>query len=152
MTQLALTDPVTRASAGSAPIDDFTRITTNNGLRKVLRGAIAAFALSDPDADVRLAAVREMLRSLDDDSVAAAARGHRERETNDDVRRAMQEALACRGSRQQRGRQRLAAVQALHDSLSSDVYNRLTSMVTAAEDGSYAEPDVRVRTAAREVV
>ena len=68
--QLALTDPLTLKTAGSGVPDDFTRITTNNSLRKTLRSAVASFALSDPDADVRLAAVREMLRSIDEDSVA----------------------------------------------------------------------------------
>jgi urea transport system permease protein len=149
--QLALTDPVTQASAGSAPVDDFTRITTNNGLRKVLRGSIAGFALSDPDAAVRLAAVREMLRSLDEDSVAVLRTGV-EKEKDDAVRRAMQEALAVADLGSSEAETRLAAVQALHDSLSSDVYNRLTSMVIPAEDGSWPEPDERVRTAAREVI
>jgi len=68
--QLALTDPLTLKAAGTGAPDDYTRITTNNGLRKALRSAVASFALSDPDADVRLEAVREMLRSIDEDGVA----------------------------------------------------------------------------------
>ena len=64
---LALTDPVTLQSAGTGPADDFTKITTNNGLRKSLRGLIAGFDLADPDTNVRLAAVNEMLRSLDEE-------------------------------------------------------------------------------------
>jgi urea transport system permease protein len=149
--QLALTDPVTLASAGSASVDDFSRITTNNGLRKVLRGAIASFALADPDREVRLAAVREMLRSLDAENVAAL-RLNIESEKDADVRRAMQEALAVADLESSDADTRLAAVQALTNSLSADVYNRLTAMVTQAGDGSYAEPDLRVRTAARGVI
>jgi hypothetical protein len=43
-------------------------------------------------------------------------------------------------------------VAALEDSLSPDVYNRLTAMVAKADDGSFPEPDERVRTQAREVI
>ncbi|MES1263865.1 MAG: urea ABC transporter permease subunit UrtB, partial [Peristeroidobacter soli] len=149
--QLALTDPLTLKAAGSGAVDDFTRITTNNSLRKTLRSAVASFALSDPDADVRLAAVREMLRSIDDDSVAML-RARVETESDAGVKKAMREGLALADLESGDAEVRLAAVKALEKSLSPDVYNRLTTMVTAAEDGSYPEADERVRTTAREVI
>jgi len=148
---LALTDPLTLAAAGSGKPDDYSRITTNNSLRKTLRSAVASFALSDPDAGVRLAAVREMLRSIDDDSVAIL-RASMEKESDADVRKAMHEGLALADLDSAEADTRLTAVAALKDSLSPDVYNRLTAMVTAAEDGTFAEPDERVRTTAREVI
>jgi len=150
-TALALTDPMTLASAGNGGPDDYSRITTNNSLRKTLRSAIASFALSDPDAGVRLEAVREMLRSLDDDSVTIL-RAALEKEGDADVKKAMREGLALADLDSPEANTRLAAVDALEDSLSPDVYNRLTTMVTPADDGSFAEADERVRTRAREVI
>jgi urea transport system permease protein len=151
-TALALTDPLTMQAAGTGSPDDYSRITTNNSLRKTLRSAVAGFALADPDADVRLSAVREMLRSSLDDDSAALLRGALEKETNGDVRQAMSEGLALADLESTEPEKRLAAVRALEDSLNSDVYNRLTGMVAAAEDGSYPESDERVRIAAREVI
>ncbi len=151
-TALALTDPLTMQAAGTGSPDVFARITTNNSLRKTLRSAVAGFALADPDAAVRLGAVREMLRSSLDEDSAALLRGALEKETDDDVRQTIHEGLALADLESAEPEKRLAAVLALEKSLNSDVYNRLTSMVAAAEDGSYPEPDERVRIAARAVI
>src|SRR3954470_2468084 len=67
---LALTDAATMQSAGNSPSEDYAKITTNNGLRKALKSAIAGFDLSDKDSSVRLAAVTEMMRMLDEDSIS----------------------------------------------------------------------------------
>jgi urea transport system permease protein len=148
--ELALTDPLTLTAAGKGKPDDYSRITTNNSLRKALRSAVAAFALSDPDADVRLAAVRDMLRSIDDENVALLRAGL-EKEADDDVRQAMREGIALAELDSTEADTRLAALGVLKKSLSPDVYNRLITMTTAGDDGVYPEPDERVRTAAREV-
>jgi urea transport system permease protein len=150
-TQLALSDPLTTKAAGAGASDDFTRITTNNSLRKTLRSAVASFALTDPDAEVRLAAVLEMLRSIDEDSVALL-RARLEKENDAAVKKAIHEGLALADLDSSEAETRLAAVKALEKSLSPDVYNRLTTMVTAGDGGAYPEPDERVRTTAREVI
>ena len=67
---LNLIDPLSLKDAGSAPADSLTKIGTNNGLRSTLRTTVAHFSLSSPDAAVRLDAVREMSRSLDEPTVA----------------------------------------------------------------------------------
>ena len=69
-TTLTLTDAATARPAGTANSEDFSKITTNNSLRKVLKSSLASFSLSDPDAAVRLGAVNEMLRSMDADNAA----------------------------------------------------------------------------------
>jgi urea transport system permease protein len=150
-TELALTDPITLKSAGTAPVEQFTRITTNNGLRKTLRGAVAGFALAEPDASVRLAAVREMSRSLDDDSVALM-RAAVDAEKDAAVKKALREGIATVDLGSEDADARLAAVRALENSLSLELATRLRAMTTPADDGSYPEPDERVRTAATEVV
>src|SRR5215471_15523588 len=67
---LDLIDPLTLKESGSAPVDSLTKILTNNGLRRMLRTTIARFGLSSPDASVRTQAVRDMLNSLDESTVA----------------------------------------------------------------------------------
>jgi urea transport system permease protein len=61
----ALTDPLTGKGAGTGPEEGFEKVGINNALRRVLRSALAQFDLSSPDTGVRLAAVKEMLRSVE---------------------------------------------------------------------------------------
>lgn len=149
--QLRLTDALTLAAAGAGSTDDFAKITTNNQLRKALKSAIASFKLSDPDAEVRLAAVNEMMRAVDEDGIAIL-REKAATETDADVKDAMEVGVALADLDHEEADQRLAALGRLKGSLSPDVYNRVSALVTPAEDGSYAEPDERVRVAAREAV
>lgn len=146
-TTLALTDPVTAKAAGTGNPDDFSKITTNNSLRKILKSALAGFALSDPDARVRLAAVNEMLRSMDGDN-AAILRERLKTETDGDVKKALEAGLALADLEDTDPEKRLAAIKQLESSLSPDVYNRLTTLTTRNDDGTYIEPDERVRVAA----
>jgi urea transport system permease protein len=142
---LALTDPLTLQPSGTAPADEFARIPTNNQLRKTLKSLIAGFELADPSAEVRLAAVNEMLRSLDEQG-AATLRTLREKETDSRVRDAIRTGLAVVDLDSDHADTRLAAVEALAESLNPDVYNRLTALV------SKGETDTRVRAAAIEAV
>ncbi len=146
-TTLALTDPVTAKAAGTGNPDDFSKITTNNSLRKILKSALAGFALSDPDARVRLAAVNEMLRSMDGDN-AAILRERLKTETDGEVKKALEAGLALADLEDTDPEKRLAAIKQLESSLSPDVYNRLTTLTTRNDDGTYVEPDERVRVAA----
>jgi urea transport system permease protein len=149
--QLALADPLALKDAGSGKPEEFSRITTNNSLRKTLRSAVASFALAEADPDVRLAAVREMSRTLDEEG-AALLRTALGKETDSDVKQAMREGIAMVDLASDDAEVRLAAVKALQDSLSLELASRLKEMTTAAADGSYPEPDERVRVASREVI
>ena len=68
---------------------DFAKVKTNNKLRKVLRGEIARLSLKNESADVRLAAVNEIIQKLDKDS-ADLLESALLTEADDDVRQAMQ--------------------------------------------------------------
>jgi urea transport system permease protein len=144
---LNLVDPLLLKDAGSAPASDVTQIGTNNGLRSILRTTVAHFALSSPDAAVRLDAVREMSRSLDEPTVALL----RQRigvETNSQVKKEISTSLALAALDGPDAGARLAAVGTLSDNVSQDVRNRLALLVTKSPDGSFAESDERVRRAA----
>ncbi len=70
LTSFALVDPVSLADAGSASPSDLNKIGTNNRLRRILKTAVARFDLSSADPAVRLAAVSEVMRALDEPSIA----------------------------------------------------------------------------------
>jgi urea transport system permease protein len=144
---LDLIDPVSLKDSGSAPADSLTKIGTNNGLRRTLRTTVAHFALSSPDVAVRLDAVKDMLRSLDDATVALL----RERmgvETNSSVKKEIATGLALAALDGSDSQARLQAVNTLSKNVSQEVRNRLATLLEKSPDGSFAEHDEKVRQAA----
>ena len=149
--QYQLKDTLTLQDAGVAAADGFEKIVANNQLRKTLRIAIAQFDLSSPSADTRMDAVKEILRSLSDEN--AVLLGKRLKvETDSKVRTAIMTGLALIDLDSSDADKRLAAVNALSGNLTTDAYNRLSDLIKQNDDGSFAEPDERVRIAARKVL
>jgi len=147
----SLLDPLTLKGAGSSPPGDLTKISTNNRLRRVLRTTAARFALSNPDAAVRLAAVTDMLRSLDD-ATTDLLRQRLPQEPDAAVKREIETGLAMMALADSDPKARLAAVQTLSSRRSADARNRLAALLERADDGTYAEPDEAVRKTADEAV
>jgi len=148
---LNLVDPLTLKAAGSASADSVTKIGTNNALRREVRTTVAHFALSSPDASVRLDAVRDMLRSLDEPTVAIL----RERsavEADSKVKKEIATGLALATLDGSDSNARLAAIATLRDSVSQDVRNHLALLLDKAPDGSFVEGDEKVRKAATAAV
>ena len=151
LASLDLIDPLSLAAAGSAPRDALDKVGTNNRLRKRLRALVARFDLSSADAAVRLAAVDEISRSLDAESVALL----RERsavERHAGVKEAIDIGLALAGLDSGDPRARLDAIAALAHTLRPQARNRLASLLERTADGGFAEPDEGVRTAAARAV
>lgn len=148
---LNLIDPLSLKGAGSASADGFTKIGTNNGLRRVLENTVAHFALSNPDPAVRLDAVRSMMRSLDGPTVALL----RERlplEKDSAVKKEIATGLALAALDGSDSKARLEAIGTLRSSVSQDVRNRLALLLDKSSDGSYVESDAKVRQAAAAAV
>ncbi len=148
---LELIEPLTLKAAGSASADSMTKIGTNNGLRRVLRTTIAHYSLSSPDPAVRLDAVREMNKSLDEPAIAML----RERagiEKDAAVKREIETGLALASLDSSDAGERLKAIGTLRGSVSQDVRNRLSALLDKGSDGSYAESDEKVRKAAADAV
>jgi urea transport system permease protein len=146
-----LIDPISLKDAGTAPPDSLTQIGTNNGLRGVIRTAVARFGLSSPDVSVRLEAVQEMLKSLDEGTVTLL----RERlpvETNSAVKKLIATSLALATLDGTDSAARLDAIATLRSSLSQDVRNRLAQLIEKSADGSFTESDPKVRGAAADAV
>jgi urea transport system permease protein len=148
---LTIADAVNGQKIGQAAAADFDRIGTNNSLRGVLVGAIAQLQLSSNDAAVRLAAVRELTSSLDENSVAML-RGRFDAEKDAAVRKAMTNALAVADLGNADAARRLAAIRELHDSVNNEIFARLTAMAGSGEDPTQADADQGVREAASEAV
>jgi len=150
-TSLQLTDATTQADAGLAESAGFEKIGTNNGLRKTLRGAIAQFDLNNADDDVRLASVKEMLRSMDEETVAIL-RSHVAKESNRTVKTAINVGLAAADIENTDPAVRVKAAETLGKSLNPDAYNALQALLTKNADGKFTEADDDVRYAATQAV
>jgi urea transport system permease protein len=148
---LYLIDPLTLKSAGTAPADGMTQIGTTNALRRMLRENVARYSLSSPDASIRLDAVREMSKSLDESNLALLRRQLLV-ETSPAVRKEINIALALSALDGSDRAARLAAIATLRSSVSQDVRNRLALLLDKGSDGSYAEKDEQVRKAAAAAV
>ena len=151
LTSLGLIDPMSLKASGSAARDDLIKVGTNNRLRRLLRIAVARFDLASPDRAVRLAAVAEMLRSLD----AANIELLRTRvgvETDAAIKDEVEIGLALAALDGRDPAARLDAIAALTRNLKPQVRNRLAGMLEMSSDGSFAEPDETVRRAAADAV
>ena len=148
---LNLIDPLSLKNTGSAAADSLTKIATNNGLRRMLRTTVAHFSLSSPEVAVRLDAVREMSRSLDDATVALL-RTRLAVETNSSVRKEIATGLALAALDGSDTKARLEAIATLRQSVSQDVRNRVALLLDKSSDGSFVEKDENVRRAAAEAV
>jgi urea transport system permease protein len=148
---LNLIDPLSLKDAGSSAADNLTKIGTNNALRRTLRTTVAHFGLSSPEVAVRLDAVRDMLRSLDDTTVALL----RERlgvETNSRVKKEIATGLALAALDGSDASARLAAIATLSKSVSQDVRNKLALLLDKSPGGGFVESDEQVRRAAAAAV
>ena len=140
-----LTDPLTLAAAGTAA-EGLSKVGTNNALRKILRSALARFQLTDPDRKTRLAAVRGLLRGGLDEATTALLRARIAEEKDSTVLKALTSAVAQADLASPDPKLRLAATDALANSLDVDVYTKLKAM--AGIDAEPTESDPKVRTAA----
>ena len=151
LTAFELLDPVSLRAVGSASPDALTKIGTNNRLRRFLRTTVARFALASPDPTVRLAAVKDMMRTLDDATVELL-RARAGSETDAAVAREIETGLALAALDGEDAGGRLRAVTTLSDRFSTEVRNRLAALIEPGPDGSFSESDPAVREAATAAV
>jgi urea transport system permease protein len=100
---------------------------------------------------VRLGAVTEMLRALDETSIAVL-RQRVGQETDKAVKAEIETGLALAALDGGDGKARLDAVQTLSLRLRPEVRNRLAALLEKSPDGSFVESDAAVRTAAASAV
>ncbi len=120
-TPLFAGQPVTRESKRG-----FSKVKINNRLRTRLRQSLAVLQLQHEDRNVRLAAVQELLKNPDA-RAAGLVRAVVERETDPEVRTAMQILVAVIQLRSGDEAAQLAAIEQLAESLNPSALNALTS-------------------------
>ncbi len=146
-----LFDAVSGDGLGTARKDDIRKITLNNRLRVYLRGAIARLSIADDDPAVRLNAVREMTRDLDEGTLALM-RDAMTREDSEQVLEQMRTALALVDVQSPDRQVRLDAIARLGNSLVPEARGRLTEILRTGEDGQWLEPDAGIRRAVEQAI
>ena len=142
-----LTDVLTSAAVGEVGRRDVKKISANNRLRKHIRDAVGRLGLFSADANVRLAAARNLLKSPSAD-VAELLRDALNSETVGQVREVLTVSLAAAELADGTSEQRIAAIEVLAGSLDPNVKALLSRLLLQDGDGSFREPDLAVRSAA----
>jgi urea transport system permease protein len=144
----ALHDAATGAPASPSATHP---MVVDNQIRRVLAPIMGRLELRSPDAKVRLAAVEELAeRASEDDAVAL--RDALAREQVKSVRKALTGALAELDLASDDPQRRLGAIAAIDAEGSERLRPKLEALIAKHDDGTYAEPDPRVREAAQRVV
>ena len=131
--QYRITGVVTSEDLGLVKKRGLKKVSINNQLRGQLRGALALLNLQNPHAGKRLAAVNELLDSIDADS-AALLRDGLEKESDPDVREAMELGIALGEVTSKDPAVRLQAIAVLDGNLHPSAFNRLTTLVEQEQD------------------
>lgn len=126
---------------------DAEPIMINNRLRRAIAEALALSRLFSEDPKIRLAAVKHMQQSNDTSAVALIAQA-RDKETDSDVRQALEIAQASLELKNADPVVRRQAVETLGNTASGRFRPVLAGLLTQDANGVYAEPDTTVRSAA----
>ncbi|MEE4378939.1 MAG: urea ABC transporter permease subunit UrtB [Candidatus Competibacteraceae bacterium] len=128
-----LVDASTGTDLGAVEQRTVKRISTNNRLRSALRTGLAKLNLGDPSADVRLAAVGQIIDNFDETS-AALLQEAAEQEQDAQIRELMEIGVALGGLNAADPEQRMAAVATMKGSVNPEVRNRLTTLLESEQD------------------
>src|SRR5690606_11616266 len=143
-------DPATEKSV-QGDIGDFKKIIITNPVRRKLRELIARLQLASSDSDLRAGAVRQMLgeassadRALFEDALA--------KETNGEVESLLKAAIALPQLDGTDAATKLQALALLEGNIEPAVRNKVGGVLAQNADGSFVEPDARVRAQAQYVI
>ena len=139
-----LFDAKSAESLGTVDRSATQKINVTNSLRTSLRKIIGRLELNDNDAGVRLAAVKAMGKSVDDESLALL-QGHLSVEQDKKVQKAIKLILGLEQLNSTDKATRLAAIALLKEQANQDVVNRFNELVEKDAEGNYLETDSDVR-------
>ena len=138
-------DPLTNKTV-EAP--DAQPVTLNNLLRAKVSGAVSGLQLSSPDIEKRRAAVDELLKNADP-SIKPLVDKARAQETDPTLKKRLDTLWATTALHDTDPNKRLEAVQLVAARHDLDMNELLRPIVVKNADGTFAEPDARVRDAAQ---
>ena len=126
-------------------------ITVNNRLRRVLDSALSGFRLFSPDPQARMAAAQAVRRAASVEQMPLIERAL-EKESDARIRTVLQMAAAVANLEAQESATRRKAIQMLAESTDASLLPRLQQFLDKNPDGSFAETDPDVRTAAQATI
>jgi urea transport system permease protein len=138
-------DPLTNKTV-EAP--DAQPVTLNNLLRSKVSGAVSGLQLASPDIEKRRAAIDELLKNADP-SIKPLVDKARARETDPTLKKRLDTLWATTALHDTDANKRLEAVQLVAARHDLDMNELLRPIVVRNADGTFAEPDARVRAAAQ---
>ena len=137
------------ASGQLVAIGDAQAITLNNLLRGKVAHTLAGVRLASPDPAIRRAAVDTLLASPDP-SLKPLVDAARAKETDPALKRRLDALWATTALTDPDPAKRLEAVELVAARHDLDLYPLLRPLVAKRSDGTFAEPDARVRAAAQQ--
>ncbi|WP_031362373.1 urea ABC transporter permease subunit UrtB [Caballeronia sordidicola] len=123
-------------------------VTLNNLLRAKVSGALSGLQLSSPDIEKRRAAIDELLKNADP-SIKPLVDKARAQETDPTLKKRLDTLWATTALHDTDPNKRLEAVQLVAARHDLDMNELLRPIVVKNADGTFAEPDARVREAAQ---
>ena len=138
-------DPLTNKTV-EAP--DAQPVTLNNLLRSKVSGALSGLQLASPDIEKRRAAIDELLKNADP-SIKPLVDKARAQETDPTLKKRLDTLWATTALHDTDANKRLEAVQLVAARHDLDMNELLRPIVVKNTDGTFAEPDARVRAAAQ---
>lgn len=127
------------------------KIVANNSIRRLLRASIAQLSLQNPDVSVRLSAVNDLIKKVDDDTLALF-REALTKEKDTDVIDALQTGVAIAEIKSDDKTVRMNALAALSGSLLPEARNSIQTLLEKNSEGKYIEPDADIVTAAQKAI
>jgi urea transport system permease protein len=146
--QYRIIDVLNKKSLGLVDSAAIKKVKVNNKLRRILRGIIARLSLEDESKKVRLAAVYNIQKNIND-SGATLLREALPAEKDDDVRDAMVAGIALMDVLSEDKETRLKSVTILADSVVPLAKSRLEDVLEKDEQGQYLESDAEIRALAK---
>jgi urea transport system permease protein len=138
-------DPLTNKTV-EAP--DAQPVTLNNLLRSKVSGALSGLQLASPDIATRRAAIDELLKNADP-SIKPLVDKARAKETDPTLKKRLDTLWATTALHDTDANKRLEAVQLVAARHDLDMNELLRPIVAKNADGTFNEPDERVRAAAQ---
>ncbi len=135
----ALTDVLTNTPLDVVAKSKIRKIKTNNRLRGSLRSLLAQFDLTDPNKEIRIAAVKQLLDKPNQTGIDTITKLVK-KEQDTDVRELMQVTLLVEQLLNGEHEEKLAAVKQLKTSLEPSVLNEMTNQLSKIAKSTSSTP------------
>ena len=137
------------ATGKTVPLGDAQPITLNNLLRAKVGAALAGLRLASPDLTVRREAVQALL-AHPDPTMKPFIDAARAKESDPAIKRRLDTLWAMTALTDADAAKRLDATELIAARHDPDYYELLRPLVAQRKDGTFIEPDARVRAAAQQ--